>query len=97
MTKLIFLSAINCVRYLSCSIFQGLVTQWTTSMCLDSMYLDTVFILFWQIWWGGRWQVIWCLGSHQIIHDVGSLCISTMWLFEFFLLERALKQELQKW
>ena len=31
----------------------------------------------------------------QIIHDVGSLCISTMWLFNFFLVKRTLKQELQ--
>ena len=46
---------------------------------------------------GWEWQVIWCLGSHQIVPDVGSLCISTMWLFNFFLLERTLKQELQKW
>ena len=31
----------------------------------------------------------------QIIHDIGSLCISTMWLFNFFLVEITLKQELQ--
>ena len=31
----------------------------------------------------------------QIIHDGGSLCISMMWLFNFFLVERTLKQELQ--
>ena len=43
---------------------------------------------------GGEWQVIWCFESHQIIHDVGSLCIYTMWLFNFFLLEIPLKQEL---
>ena len=26
----------------------------------------------------GEWQVIWCLGSHQIFHNVRYLCISTM-------------------
>ena len=36
-----------------------------------------------------------CLRRPQIIHDVGSLCISTMWLFNFFLVQRTLKQELQ--
>ena len=39
--------------------------------------------------------MIWCLRRPQIIHDVGSLCISTMWLFNFFLEKRTLKQELQ--
>ena len=29
------------------------------------------------------------------IYDFGSLCISTLWLFQFFLLKRTLKQELQ--
>ena len=29
------------------------------------------------------------------IHDFGSLCISTRWLFNFFLVKRTLKQELQ--
>ena len=43
----------------------------------------------------GKWQVIWCLRRPQIIHDVGSLYISTMWLFNFFLVKRTLKQELQ--
>ena len=28
------------------------------------------------------------------IHDFGSLCISTMWLFNLFLVKRILKQEL---
>ena len=51
--------------------------------------------LFWQTGKGGEWQVIWCLRRPQIIHDVGSLCISTMWLFNFFLVKRTLKQELQ--
>ena len=60
---------------------------------LSRKVLATVVILFWQTGQGGEWQMIWCLGSHQIIHDVGSLCICTMWLFNFFLLERTLKQE----
>ena len=47
--------------------------------------------LFWQTGQGGEWQVIWC----HIVHDVGCLCISLMWLFNFFLLERTLKQKLQ--
>ena len=42
-------------------------------------------------------QVIWYLASHGIVHDVGSLCISTMLLINFFLLKRTLKQELQTW
>ena len=49
----------------------------------------------WQTGHGGEGQVIWCLRRHQIIHDVGSLCISTLWLFNFFLIERTLKQGLQ--
>ena len=40
--------------------------------------------------------MIWCLRSQLIIH-VGSLCTSTMRFFNFFLLERTLKQSLQKW
>ena len=44
---------------------------------------------------GGEWHLIWCLRRQHLIHDVGSLCISPMWLFNFFLLERTLKQELQ--
>ena len=43
----------------------------------------------------GKWHVIWCLWRHQIIHDAGSLSISTIWLFNFFLLERTLKKDLQ--
>ena len=46
---------------------------------------------------GGEWQVIWCLGSHQINPGVGSLCINMRWFFNFFLLQRILKQKLQKW
>ena len=68
-------------------------------MCLDRLFflevLSTVVALFWQIWKGGKWQVIWCLRRPQIIHDVGSLCMSTMWLFNFFLVKRTLTQELQ--
>ena len=59
--------------------------------------LATVVSLIWQTRQSGEWQVIWCFGSHQVIHDVESLCISLMWLFNFLLLERTLKQELQKW
>ena len=51
--------------------------------------------LFWQRGKGGKWQVIWCLRRPQIIHYVGSLCISAIWLFNFFLVKRTLKQELQ--
>ena len=32
----------------------------------------------------------------QVIHDVGSLCISGMWVVNFFLVERNMKQELQR-
>ena len=56
--------------------------------------LATVVALFLQTGKGGEWQVIWCLMRSQIIHDVGSLCISTMWLLKFFLVKRTLKQEL---
>ena len=59
--------------------------------------LATVVTLFWQTGQRCQWQVIWCLRNHQIIHDVRSLCISTMWFFNFFLLERTLKQEIHKW
>ena len=51
--------------------------------------------LFWQTGKGGEWQVIWCLRRPQINHDVGSLCNSTMWLFNFLLVKRTLKQKLQ--
>ena len=68
-------------------------------MCLDRLFLKevlaTVVALFWQTGKGGEWQVIWCLRRPQIIHNVGSLCISTMWLFYFFLVKITLKQELQ--
>ena len=50
--------------------------------------------LFWQTVQGGKWQVIWCLGSQQIIQDGWSMCISTMMFLNFFLLEKTLKQEL---
>ena len=62
---------------------------------LRQAVLATVVALFWQTGKGDEWQVIWCLRRPQIIHDVGSLCISTMWLFNFFLVKRTLKQELQ--
>ena len=62
---------------------------------LRQAVLATVVALFWQTGKVDEWQVIWCLRRPQIIHDVGSLCISTMWLFNFFLVKRTLKQELQ--
>ena len=34
------------------------------------------------------WKVIWCLRRHKIMHDVGSLCIFTMWLLNFFLIKK---------
>ena len=84
MTKLILWCAYNLTRYLSCSIFLKRLAPWTTNMCLDRLFflevLATVVALFWQTGKGGEWQVIWCLRRPQIIHDVGSLCISTMWL-----------------
>ena len=52
-------------------------------------------LLFWQTGKGGEEQVICCLRRPKIIHDVGSLCVSTMLLFNFFLVKRTLKQELQ--
>ena len=57
--------------------------------------LSTLVGLFQQTGQVGEWQVIWCLKRHQIILDVGSLCISTMWLFNFFLTDQTLKEELQ--
>ena len=51
--------------------------------------------LFWQTEKVGEWQVIWCLKRPQMIHDIGSLCISTMLLFNFFLIKRTIKQVLQ--
>jgi len=57
--------------------------------------LATLVALFWQTEKGGEWKVIWCLRRPQIIHDVGFLCISIMWLCNFFLVKRTLKQELQ--
>ena len=99
---MILMRAINLSRYLSSSIFEARLASGTTNMCLDRRdFLDkvlaTVFTLIWQTRQSGEWQVIWCFGSHQVIHDVGSLCFSLMWLFNFLLLERTLKQELQKW
>ena len=46
--------------------------------------LATVVALFWQTGKGGEWQVIWCLRRPQINYDVGSSCISTMWLLTSF-------------
>ena len=58
--------------------------------------LATVVALFWQIGQGGEWQVIWCFRRRNLNYDVGSFCISTMWLFNSFLVERTLRQELQR-
>ena len=74
---------------------------WVTAGSMEHQHVFRQTWLSWKVLVTvgkqGRWQVIWCLRSHQIIHDVGSLCISTMWLLNFFLLERTFKQELQKW
>ena len=101
MTKLILLRAINLARYLSYNIFERWMAPWTTTICLDRLdfflkLLATVVTLFWQTGQVGEWQVIWCLGSQQIIHDVGSLCISTMLFLNIFLLGKTLKQGLPK-
>ena len=64
-------------------------------MSTSLFVLATVVALLWQTGKGGKWQVSWCLRRPQIVHDVGSVCISTMWLFNFFLGKRTLKQELQ--
>ena len=67
--------------------------------CLDRPFflelLATVVALFWQTGKVGEWQVIWCLKRPQMIHDIGSLCISTMLLFNFCLVKSTIKQELQ--
>ena len=57
---------------------------------LRQAVLATVVALFWQTGKIDEWQVIWCLRRPQIIHDVRSLCISTMWLFNFFLVKKNL-------
>ena len=57
--------------------------------------LATVVAQFWQTGKGVEWQVIWRLRRPKLIHDFGSLCISTMWLFNFLLVKRFLEQELQ--
>ena len=56
--------------------------------------LATVVALFWQTGKGGEWLVIWCLRRPQIIHDGGSFCIPTIWLFNFLLVKRTLTQKL---
>ena len=60
----------------------------------DVLFLE-VGALFWQTGKGGEVQVTWWLRRPQIIYDDGSLCIFTMWLFNFFLVKRTLKQELK--
>ena len=93
MAKLIFQCTINLAIYLSCSIFDGTADSMDhphvfRQAGLSWQVLATAVSLFWPAGQGYEWQ---------IIHEVGSLCISTMWLFNLFLVERALKQELQKW
>ena len=73
-------------------------------MCFDMLFvflevLATVVALFWQLGKGSEWQVIWCLSRPQIIHDVGLLCISMMWLFNFFLvnLKAGASGKVDKW
>ena len=59
-------------------------------MCLKGCvffieFLGTVAALFRQTGKVGDGQVIWCLRRIQKTNDVGSLCISTMCLFNFLL------------
>ena len=67
-----------------CRIFLKRLAPWTTKMCFKRLcFFKEVFAtsvtLFWQTGKSGKWQVIWCLSKPLVIHDVGSLCISTMW------------------
>ena len=62
--------------------------------CFRFLVLVTGVALFWQTGKGGKWQVIWCLRRLQLIHHI-FLCISSMWLFNFFLVKTTLRQELQ--
>ena len=57
--------------------------------------LITVAALFLQTEQCDEWQVMWFLRGHHILHNVGSLCIFPLWLFNFYLLKTILKQELQ--
>ena len=90
-----------CLQLSQISVLQYFL-EMAGSMDNEHMLRQAVFLevlvtgvaLFWQTGKGGKWQVIWCLRRPQLIHDVGSLCISTMWSFNFFLVKRALKQEL---
>ena len=93
MTKLILRCAYNQISVLQ--YFLEMAGSMDHQHVLRQAVLATVVALFWQTGKGDEWQVIWSLRRPQIIHDVGSLCISTMWLFNFFLVKRTLKQELQ--
>ena len=68
-------------------------------MCLDRLFLLKKFLPSGFTVLANRegWQVASDLVPQeaQEIHDFGSLCISSMWLFNFFLVKRILKQELQ--
>ena len=58
--------------------------------------LVTVVARFWQTGKGGKWQMIWCLRRHKRMHAVESLCIFTVFFFNFFLVgKKTLKLELQ--
>ena len=97
MRNLFLLPAINLARYLSCSIFEGRMAPWTTNMSLDRLESSLKFLPEWLHCSGkqggvasGRWSG--ALGITRYLW-----CWVFMWLFNFFLLERTMKQELQEW
>ena len=95
MTKLILRCAYNFTRYLSCSIFRngwlhGPPTCAQTGCFFQKFLPQELHCSGKQ----GRVAGELVLQEAEIIYDVGSLCISTMWLFNFFLVKRTLKQEL---
>ena len=55
---------------------------------LVCLHLDQISVLQYFFETAGEWQLIWCLRRPQIIHDIGSLCINTIWLFNFFVVKR---------
>ena len=95
MTKLIFLRAINLARYQSCSIFEGRMAQRTTNMRLDRMDFLENFLPHWLHCSGKQVRV--ASGRWYGASGVTRIWLFVMWWFNFFLLERTLKQELQKW
>ena len=58
MTKLILLRAINLARYLSCSIFEGRLDQWTTNMCLYRLDFLEKFLPQWLHCSGKQGRVV---------------------------------------